>query len=64
LAREHPEWVLAPNPGSSGLLGRNPGDLGLLNLGLPAAREHITKYWIEVVQQYRLDWLRFEFNVG
>ena len=29
----------------------------------PAAREYLTKYLIEVIRQYRLDWLRIDYNI-
>ena len=53
LAGEHPEWVISL-PGQ--------GD-GLLNLGIPEAREYLTKYLIAAIQQYQLAWLRIDYNI-
>jgi alpha-galactosidase len=53
LAKEHPEWVISPSGDGS----------GHINLGVPAAREYLTKYLIECVRQYRLAWLRIDYNI-
>ena len=53
LAKEHPEWVISPS-GDGG---------GHINLGIPEAREYLTKYLIEVIKQYRLSWLRIDYNI-
>jgi alpha-galactosidase len=53
LAKEHPEWVISPGGDGS----------GHLNLGVPAAREHMTKYLVAAVQEYRLTWLRIDYNI-
>jgi len=53
LANEHPEWVISPSGDGS----------GLINLGIPEAREYLTEYLIEVVKQYRLTWLRIDYNI-
>ncbi len=53
IAKEHPEWVISPAGDGS----------GHINLGIPAAREYLTKYLIEVVRQYRLTWLRIDYNI-
>ena len=53
LAGEHPEWVISL-PGQSD---------GLLNLGIPEAREYLTKYLIAAIQQYQLAWLRIDYNI-
>jgi len=53
LAREHPEWVLSPNGDGS----------GLLNLGLPEAREYVTRYLIEAIRAYGIDGLRIDYNL-
>lgn len=53
LAREHPEWVISP-----------AGDgAGLYDLGIPEARESMTRYLIEAVRSYGLDCLRFDYNI-
>ena len=53
IAREHPEWVLSPGGDGS----------GLLNLGLPAAREALTAYLDAAIKQYQLSWLRIDYNI-
>jgi len=53
IAKEHPEWVISPAGDGS----------GHINLGIPAAREYLTKYLIEVIRQYRLAWLRIDYNI-
>ncbi len=53
LAKEHPEWVISPAGDGS----------GHINLGIPAAREYLTNYLIEVIKQYRLAWLRIDYNI-
>jgi alpha-galactosidase len=54
LSREHPEWVISPgNDGS-----------GLLNLGIPAAREYMTAYLNAAIREYRLSWLRIDYNIA
>jgi len=53
LAVEHPDWVISPT-GDGG---------GLMNLGIPDAREYLTKYLNEVIQQYEMDWLRIDYNI-
>jgi len=54
IAKEHPDWVISPN---------NDGS-GLYNLGIPEAREYMTRYLITVIKEYRLDWLRIDFNIN
>jgi alpha-galactosidase len=53
IAREHPEWVISPSGDGS----------GHLNLGNPDARKHITEYLIAAVKEYRLAWLRIDYNI-
>jgi alpha-galactosidase len=53
IAKEHPDWVISPSGDGS----------GHINLGIPAAREYLTKYLIAVVRQYRLAWLRIDYNI-
>jgi len=54
IAKERPEWVISPNYDGS----------GLFNLGIPEAREYMTKYLITVIKEYGLDCLRIDFNIG
>jgi len=54
IAREHPEWVIRA--------GRDPiGRLGLFNLGLPAAREHMTRFLNTAVKEWGIDCLRIDY---
>jgi alpha-galactosidase len=53
LAKEHPEWVISPNHDGS----------GLFNLGLPEARKYMTRYLTTVIEAYRLDCLRIDYNI-
>ena len=53
LAKEHPEWVISPG-GDGG---------GLFNIGMPAAREFMTRYLAEVIKRYKMDWLRIDYNI-
>jgi alpha-galactosidase len=53
LAKEHPEWVISPSGDGS----------GHVNLGNPQAREYLTKYLIAAVKEYRLTWLRIDYNI-
>ena len=53
LAKEHPAWVISPSGDGS----------GLVNLGTPAAREHLTKYLVAAIKEYDMAWLRIDFNI-
>jgi alpha-galactosidase len=53
LAKEHPEWVISP--------GKDGG--GLFNLGMPEAREYMTRYLKAVIQEYGLACLRIDYNI-
>ncbi len=54
IAREHPEWVISPAGDGS----------GLLNLGIPEAREYMTEYLDAAIREYGLSWLRFDYNIN
>lgn len=53
LAKEHPEWVISPSGDGS----------GLYNLGIPTARELMTRYLAAAIEEYGLDCLRIDFNI-
>jgi alpha-galactosidase len=53
LAKEHPEWVISPGGDGS----------GLYNLGIPEAREYMTRYLIAAIREYGLDCLRIDYNI-
>ena len=54
IARENPEWVISP--GGDGA--------GLFNLGIPEAREYMTRYLSAVIEAYDIDCLRIDFNIN
>jgi alpha-galactosidase len=53
LAKEHPEWVISPAQDGS----------GLYHLGIPAAREYMTRYLNAAIKEYGLGCLRIDFNI-
>ena len=61
IAKEFPSWILHAN--ASVERSRRNHESALLNLGNPDARRYITEFLSTAVEQYRLDVLRFDFNV-
>jgi alpha-galactosidase len=61
LDKEHPEWVIKVDKGEghSKLAG-----YGLYNVGLPDAREYMTKYLVAAIKAYGIDCLRIDFNLN
>lgn len=57
IAKEHPEWVVLPKDGKGGMF--NAG-WGLFNLGLPDAREYLTRYLNDSIKEYGIRCLRFD----
>jgi alpha-galactosidase len=53
LTVEHPEWIICTNSDSS----------GLLNIGIPAARQYMTDYLNAVIKAYRISCLRIDYNI-
>jgi len=53
LAKENPQWVVSLQDDGS----------GLYNLGMPEAREYMTRYLTTVVTEYGLDCLRIDYNI-
>ncbi len=53
LTKEHPEWVISPSKDGG----------GLFNLGIPAAREYMTRYLNTVIKEYGIDCLRIDYNI-
>jgi alpha-galactosidase len=53
LTKEHPEWVIPPDKDGS----------GLFNLGIPEAREYMTRYLIAAIKEYGVDCLRIDYNI-
>jgi len=54
IAKEHPDWVLITRQDRS----------GLFNLGLPEAREFMTRYLIAAIKAYGMDCLRIDYNIS
>jgi alpha-galactosidase len=54
LAKEHPEWVIT----------LKTSEHGLFNLGMPEAREFMTKYLTTAIKEYGMDWLRIDYNIS
>lgn len=58
MAQEHPEWVMLHLPGH-GTYNR-----GMLNLGVPEAREYLTGYLNMVIKEFGISCLRFDNAVS
>lgn len=56
LAREHPDWVRT----APGVHGHHSN---LLDIGLPVAREYMTRYLKTAIREYGVDVLRIDFNI-
>ena len=54
IAKENPEWVMSPSGDGS----------GLFNLGIPEARDFMTKYLNAVIKEYGMDCLRIDYNLN
>ena len=54
MAKEHPEWVIKAADNPIGLLS-------LYNLGLPEAREHITRFMKTAIKEWGIDCLRIDY---
>jgi len=53
LAKEHPEWVMSPGGDGS----------GLLDLGIPEARQYMTDYLNAAIKAYKVSCLRIDYNI-
>jgi alpha-galactosidase len=53
LTVQHPEWIISTNSDGS----------GLLNIGIPAARQYMTAYLNAVIKAYRISCLRIDYNI-
>jgi alpha-galactosidase len=63
LYNEHPEWVIKPKVVCTNCI--LPTQLSYLyNLGIPEAREYMTKYLIAVIKAYGIDCLRIDYNIN
>ena len=53
IAKEHPAYVISPAGDGS----------GLLNLGMPEAREYMTRVLSAAIGEWRIDCLRIDYNI-
>ncbi|OQB37031.1 MAG: Alpha-galactosidase [Candidatus Hydrogenedentes bacterium ADurb.Bin179] len=53
MALEHPEWVVLPESG-----------WGMFNLAVPEARQYITDYMGNLIEEYGLSWVRIDNAVS
>ena len=60
IAQEHPEWVIPPAGDGTSLFD----DSLLFNLGIPEAREFMTRYLMAAIKEYGVDCLRIDFNIA
>jgi alpha-galactosidase len=63
LFNEHPEWVIQPEVVCTQCMIDTQRSY-LYNLGIPEAREYMTRYLLAVIQAYGMDSLRIDFNIG
>jgi len=63
LYKDHPDWVIKPKVVCTNCIIPTQKSY-LLNLGIPEAREYMTKYLIAVVKEYGIDCLRFDYNIS
>lgn len=53
IASHYPQYVISPGKDGS----------GLLNLGLPDARQYMTQFLSTAIAEWRIDCLRFDYNI-
>lgn len=59
--REHPEWFIRAE---APLFGDKPHpEMAMVNLGIPAAREGVTKLVSGLISDFELTWYRQDYNV-
>ncbi|WHT22333.1 alpha-galactosidase [Crossiella sp. CA-258035] len=58
LARAHPDWLLGPSAG----LGAPSRHQHVLNIGHPEAYRHILGRLVALVEEYRIDYLKWDHN--
>ncbi len=63
LYKDHPDWVIKPKVVCTNCMIPTQKSF-LFNLGIPEAREYMTKYLIAVVKEYGIDCLRFDYNIS
>ena len=61
IDKEHPEWIITPKPRCANCIPTHTSSL--FNLGMPEAREYMTKYLIAVIKSYGIDCLRIDYNI-
>jgi alpha-galactosidase len=60
---EHPDWVIQPEVVCTKCVIDTQRSY-LYNLGIPEAREYMTRYLITVIKAYGMDSLRIDYNIG
>jgi alpha-galactosidase len=63
LYKDHPDWVIKPKVVCTNCMIPTQKSF-LLNLGIPEAREYMTKFLIAAVKEYGIDCLRFDYNIS
>ncbi len=63
IFNEHPDWVIQPEVVCTRCMIETQNSY-LYNLGIPEAREYMTRYLIAVIKAYGIDSLRIDYNIG
>jgi alpha-galactosidase len=63
LYQEHPDWVIKPKVVCTNCMIPTQKSF-LFNLGIPEAREYMTKYLSAVIKEYGIDCLRIDYNIS
>ncbi len=63
IFNEHPDWVIQPQVVCTNCMIETQRSY-LYNLGIPEAREYMTRYLIAVIKAYGMDALRIDYNIG
>ena len=63
IYNEHPDWVIQPAVVCTKCMVDTQRSY-LYNLGIPEAREYMTRYLISVIRAYGMDSLRIDYNIG
>lgn len=63
IFNEHPDWVIQPEVVCTKCVVDTQRSY-LYNLGIPEAREYMTKYLIAAIKAYSIDCLRIDYNIG
>jgi len=63
IFNEHPEWVVQPEVVCTNCVTDTKNSY-LFNLGIPEAREYMTRYLLAAIKAYGMDSLRIDYNIG